>query len=249
MLLPHYCDCSYENILKAIWVSRHWYHGISICIAKIFYLWYPAGNWPCRYDLSQAQGVYIYIWHRCSMEETFFSPWSLAFNEMPVYIFIPYMYLHIIKSYFFFLGALSFSTEDEKRSTQAIQAVNAAWEVLRDPAQRTAYNQKIVAAAFDEEASSRRKATFSELAQRQKAQTSAAAARRKTPVKQAKHAMMLRSAIRKGLRRRRRPARRGSQAQRQRVQPAKSRQKQPALLAKTRQAAGSTAISWSRRWQ
>lgn len=64
--------------------------------------------------------------------------------------------------------------------------MNAAWEVLRDPAKKTAYNQKIVAAAMDAEATSRKKSAFSQLAQRQKANASAAAARRKTTVKQPK---------------------------------------------------------------
>jgi hypothetical protein len=122
--------------------------------------------------------------------------------------------------------------------------VNAAWEVLRDPAKKTAYNQKIVAAAMDAEATSRKKSAFSQLAQRQKANASAAAARRKTTVKQPKPCTDASKGNPKEAQLRRRRGLVGSQAQRQRVHPAaKSQQKQPVHPAKTRQTTGSTASS------
>lgn len=64
------------------------------------------------------------------------------------------------------------ATEDD-RATKAVQAINTAWAVLRDPQKRAAYNHKIVEEAMNAERTQRKRKVMSATAQQQKAQAQA----------------------------------------------------------------------------
>lgn len=78
-----------------------------------------------------------------------------------------------------FCGRFAKPSSKDAKATKAIQAVNNAWAILRDPKSRTEYNQKIVEDAMAEESKASRSTTLRQAATSQKQAKSSAVGKKK----------------------------------------------------------------------